>query len=59
MLGWRWMRKKRRETERLGEIMMDIFAGKLIEKEDAKLTEEGERELVERVIEKIIEEDLI
>jgi len=52
-------KEEERKTERLGEIMTDVFVEKLIEKEDMELTEEEERELAEKITDRIVEEDLV
>ena len=51
--------EERMRAERLAEIMTDVFVEKLIEKEDMELTEEEERELVEKITDRIVEEDLV
>jgi|GEM_PF-3383923 len=51
--------EERMRAERLAEITIDVFVEKFIEKEDMELTEEEERELIEKITDRIVEEDLV
>jgi len=51
--------EERRKAERLAEITIDVFVGEFTEKEGMGLTEEEVGGIVEKITDRIVEEDLV